>query len=174
MTASEGAPSMGEMPASAGGAGAPPVPSAPNRAPDLTREYDGDGITVEWYATRCIHSAKCVQALPKVFDPRRRPWVEPSAASADDIARAVLRCPTGALHFVRRDGGTQETPDVPSTATQAAFGPMYMRGDVQVRDVNEMVIRQDTRLALCRCGATQRAPFCDNGCRATGQQHAGQ
>src|SRR4051812_49429704 len=79
MTAPEGMPLMAEMPASAGGAGAPPVPSAANRAPDLTREYEGDGITVEWYATRCIHSAKCVHALPRVFDPRRRPWVDPSA-----------------------------------------------------------------------------------------------
>jgi uncharacterized Fe-S cluster protein YjdI/CDGSH-type Zn-finger protein len=165
MTASEGSPILAEMPASAGGVGAPPNPSAPNRAPDLTREYVGDGITVEWYATRCIHSANCVRALPKVFDPRRRPWVEPSAASADDIAQAVLRCPTGALHFVRHDGGPQETPDRPATATQTAFGPLYMRGDIAVRDVHEMVLRQDTRLALCRCGVTQRAPFCDNGCR---------
>ena len=170
MTPGEGTSVAGAETASADRADAPPDASEPNRAPDLTREYHAAGITVEWYATRCIHSGNCVRALPQAFDPRRRPWVEPSAASADEVARAVLRCPTGALHFVRHDGGAQETPDVPTTATHAPFGPMYMRGDLAVRGTGETVIRQDTRLALCQCGVTQRAPFCDNGCRTPAPQ----
>ncbi len=64
--------------ASAGGAGAPPDPTGPNRAPDLTREYLAHDITVQWYAGRCIHSANCVRALRHVFDPTRRPWVDPA------------------------------------------------------------------------------------------------
>ena len=70
-----------EASASEGGAGAPPDPVAPNRAPDLTREYRAEGITVQWYAGRCIHSANCVRSLPRVFAPERRPWVEPAAAT---------------------------------------------------------------------------------------------
>ncbi|MFI5257694.1 MAG: (4Fe-4S)-binding protein [Gemmatimonadales bacterium] len=154
-----------EAAASEGGAGAPPDPAGTNRAPDLTREYLAEGITVEWYATRCIHSANCVRALPRVFDPRRRPWVNPSAASVDDLARAVLRCPTGALHFVRHDGGAQETPDEPATARPSGVGPLYLRGDVEVRDASGAVLRRDTRTALCACGRSARAPFCDNACR---------
>ena len=91
-------PAGHEANASEGGTGAPPHPEAPNRAPDLTREYAAAGITVEWYAGRCIHSANCVRSLPRVFDPKRRPWVEPTAAVPDEIAAAVLRCPTGAPH----------------------------------------------------------------------------
>ena len=106
-----------ESRASEGGAGAPPEPESPNRAPDLTREYSTPDITVQWFAGRCIHSANCVRALQRVFDPQRRPWVEPAAAPADAIADAVLRCPTGALHFVRHDGGLQEVPDVPAKLT---------------------------------------------------------
>jgi hypothetical protein len=56
-------PAEREANASAGGTGAPPDPSGPNRAPDLTREYSTDAITVQWYAGRCIHSANCVRAL---------------------------------------------------------------------------------------------------------------
>lgn len=161
----EGAPDPGEPRASEGGSAAPPRPDAPNRAPDLTREYSTPGITVEWYAGRCIHSANCVRALRAVFDPQRRPWIEPSAASADAIASAVLRCPTGALHFIRHDGGAQESPDLPLTATPIRNGPLYLRGDIEVRALDGTSLRRDTRVSLCRCGLAVKMPFCDNTCR---------
>ena len=154
-----------EARASEGGAGAPPRPEEPNRAPDLTREYDTPEITVQWYASRCIHSANCVQALSQVFDPQRRPWIEPAAASADAVAAAVLRCPTGALHFVRHDGGTQEAPDAPTSLTPIRNGPLYVRGDVEVRSIEGRPLRRDTRVSLCRCGLASQIPFCDNTCR---------
>src|SRR6185503_6275002 len=121
-----------------------------DRAPG-TREYRTDRITVQWNAERCIHSGNCVRSLPRVFAPNRRPWVDPTAAEADAIAAAVLRCPTGALHFVRTDGGAQEVPDAPATVTPVRDGPLYMRGDVEIRGADGAVIRRDTRAALCRC-----------------------
>ena len=154
--------------ASAGGTGAPPDPTGPNRAPDLTREYTSDALTVQWYAGRCIHSANCVRALQRVFDPRRRPWVDPTAASAVEIVAAVLRCPSGALHFIRHDGGAGESPEVPATVTPVPGGPLYMRGDVEVRALDGTSIRRDTRIALCRCGHAHQMPFCDNTCRMIG------
>ena len=63
------------------------------------RVYEGRDITVEYDAARCIHVAECVKGLPAVFDPNRRPWVDPDAATADEIAAVVRRCPTGALHY---------------------------------------------------------------------------
>ena len=155
----------GEPDAAAGGAGAPPHPTEPNRAPDVMRTYSTDRITVEWRAERCIHSANCVRALPRVFDPRRRPWVEVDAASADDVAEAVLRCPTGALRYVRHDGGPQETPDMPATLTPVRNGPLYVRGAVEVRGLDGAVIPAGARVSLCRCGLARQMPFCDNRCR---------
>ena len=151
--------------ASEGGAGAPPHPEDRNRAPDLTREYQTPEITVQWFAERCIHSANCVRALRDVFDPKRRPWIEPSAAPADAIAAAVLRCPSGALHFIRHDGGAQEAADVPATLTPIRNGPLYVRGDVEVRGFDGRPLRRDTRMSLCRCELAARMPFCDNSCR---------
>ena len=155
----------GEARASEGGAGAPPEPEQPNCAPDLTREYQGPGITVQWFAGRCIHSANCVRALQQVFDPKRRPWVDATAAPADAIAAAVLRCPTGALHFVRHDGGQQETADQPTTLTPIRNGPLYVRGAVEARALDGTPLRRDTSMSLCRCGLAQKIPFCDNTCR---------
>ena len=173
----EGASS--EPRASEGGAGAPPHPDERNRAPDLTREYHTPEITVQWYADRCIHSATCVRALRAVFDPQRRPWIEPTAASADAIAAAVLRCPSGALHFIRHDGGAEEASDVPATLTPIRNGPLYVRGDVEVRGLDGRPLRRDTRMSLCRCDLAERMPFCDNTCRkqhwrerATPAEHA--
>ena len=68
-----------------------------------TREYHADGITVQWFARRCIHSGNCVRALPGVFDFRRRPWIDIEADNADSIERAVRGCPSGALQCVRHD-----------------------------------------------------------------------
>lgn len=76
-----------------------------------TREYATRQITVQWYADRCIHSGNCVRALPLVFNPRRRPWVNVEAGDADAIERAVLRCPSGALQYVRHDNGHPEPSD---------------------------------------------------------------
>jgi uncharacterized Fe-S cluster protein YjdI/CDGSH-type Zn-finger protein len=158
-------PEASEPRASEGGAGAPPEPDDRNTAPDLTREYHAPGITVQWYASRCIHSANCVRALHAVFDPKRRPWVDPTAAPADAIGAAVLRCPTGALHFIRHDEGAQEKPDVPTTLTPVRHGPLYVRGDVEIRGLDGRPLRRDTRISICRCGLAERMPFCDNACR---------
>jgi uncharacterized Fe-S cluster protein YjdI len=155
--------------AGAGGAGAPPPKDEPNRAPaDLTREYSGRGIRVQWYAGRCIHTGDCIRALPAVFDSRRRPWVDLSAAEAEAgaVAEAVLRCPTGALHFERTDGGPQERPDAPTHATPIPKGPLYLRGDIEIVYDNGQPIRRDTRMAICRCGKSRHQPFCDNSHRA--------
>ena len=159
-----GAPDAG-----AGGTGAPPAPASPNRAPDdLTREYRGAGIAVQWYAARCIHSARCIRAAPAVFDPARRPWIVLDGAGADAVAAAVERCPTGALHYTRLDGGAGEAVPDDTVVRAVRDGPLYLRGDVTVAREDGSTIRRDTRVALCRCGQSGHMPFCDNSHRAAG------
>ena len=158
-----------EADASAGGAGAPPPKDEQNRAStELTREYSGDGIRVHWYAGRCVHVAECIRALPHVFNPKQRPWVNLSApeANADAVADAVLRCPTGALHFVRTDGGPQEVAAEPVTAKPIPKGPLLLRGDIEVFDEAGQLVRHDTRVAICRCTKSKHMPFSDNSHRA--------
>ena len=169
----ESSPPADAASASAGGGAAPPAPTAANQAPrGLTREYRSAEISVLWYAERCIHNAACIRALPKVFDSRRRPWVDlgavgaSGAAGADAIADAVLRCPTGALHYVRHDGGAPEPVPTEVTVRVVANGPLFVRGPVTVAAEDGSVLREDTRLALCRCGQSRKMPFCDNSHRA--------
>lgn len=98
--------------------GPPPGSSVPaeqkNGAPDPespTRVYHSEHISVEWYAHRCIHSGRCVRALPRVFNPQRRPWIDVEAADSEDVARAVLGCPSGALRLVRHVPKPLPAPD---------------------------------------------------------------
>ena len=168
------APAADQADASEGGSGAPPDPQAKNRAPaGLTREYRSEEISVLWFAERCIHSAACIRALPGVFDPKRRPWVDIDAAGADQIADAVLRCPTGALHFARHDGGPQEPVPESTTIQTVPDGPLYVRGDVVVTTPEGYPIRRETRAALCRCGQSEHMPFCDNSHRAISFRDSG-
>lgn len=124
--------------------------------------YTGDDIDVTYDVNRCIHVKACVEGLPSVFDPDERPWVEPDAADADEVAAVVTDCPTGALQFERKDGGPEEATPEENTATVAPDGPIYLHGDVEIRSPDGEVLLEDTRVALCRCGASANKPLCDN------------
>lgn len=139
------------------------------------RRYEADGITVTWDARRCIHAGACVRGLPEVFDPDRRPWIEPGNAPAADVARVVQRCPTGALQYEAGGdtyGAPPETPAELAEARLAVDGPIYVRGDLSVEVPGEGV-RKETRLALCRCGASADKPFCDGSHVEAGFADAG-
>ena len=125
------------------------------------RDYTGKDIIVSFAPQRCIHVGECTARLAKVFDTSRHPWVMPDAASADDIAEVVLRCPTGALHFTRLDGGAQEAIPDHNEILLAADGPLYLSGDIQLLAPDGSLFLHDTRVSLCRCGASKCKPFCD-------------
>jgi uncharacterized Fe-S cluster protein YjdI len=61
--------------------------------------YETADITVTYDPNVCVHSGVCVRTLPLVFDVGRKRWVAPEAASADDVAAAVRKCPSGALQY---------------------------------------------------------------------------
>ena len=73
----------------------------------------------------------------------------------------VSRCPTGALHTERRDGGPAEEPAGDVHVREGKDGPLYVSGPVAVVDDEGGVFRADWRVALCRCGASSDKPFCD-------------
>ena len=123
---------------------------------------------MQWEPRLCIHVKHCVNRLGTVFDPDRRPWIDVDAEDADTIAATVLACPTGALHFRRVDGGPQEEADEPPVVEPRPNGPLFVRGAVRIVDGDGGLIREDTRVALCRCGASANKPFCDGSHRRIG------
>lgn len=71
------------------------------------QRYEGDGFAVTFDPAVCTHSANCVRGSPAVFDVSRRRWVDVAAAPAGAIDAQIGRCPSGALQFVRHDGGAE-------------------------------------------------------------------
>jgi CDGSH-type Zn-finger protein/uncharacterized Fe-S cluster protein YjdI len=136
------------------------------------RVYANEAIEVHWEPKLCIHVRKCVRELPEVFDPEARPWVVLDGADAERVAETVLTCPTGALHFRRLDGGPEERPEEPASVEPRPNGPLFVRGRVRIVDPDGRLIREDTRVALCRCGASGNKPFCDGSHRTIGFQTA--
>lgn len=129
---------------------------------DRLYEFKTDRITVRWSKVRCTHVAACIVGLPRVFDSARRPWIAPALAPPDEVATVVCRCPTGALHYERHDGGAAEAVPEVNVVTADRDGPLYLCGDIVIEAEDGTVALRDTRVALCRCGASQHPPFCDN------------
>lgn len=67
---------------------------------DVKRHYTNGEVTILWQSGLCIHCANCVMGLPQVFNPAKRPWIEPTAATSDEIKAQVAKCPSGALSMV--------------------------------------------------------------------------
>lgn len=128
-------------------------------------EYAGEALDVTYDVRRCIHARECVRGSPAVFDPDRRPWIEPDNADAQELAEVILRCPTGALHFERHDDGPEEVVPEENCITVTAGGPHYVRGEVEIHTPDGEPLLSDTRVALCRCGASDNKPLCDNSHR---------
>lgn len=117
-----------------------------------------DKISVSFDGKKCIHARRCVLGLPDVFNPGAKgQWIFPENAAADDIARLVRDCPSGALTYEMKDGvDAEEVPKV-NSARLWENGPVEYRGDVRI-DGQEPRIRA----VLCRCGQSKNKPFCDN------------
>ena len=129
------------------------------------RAYSAPGATVYYDRGRCLHFAECVRGLPEVFDVKKRPWIQPENASAEQVAEVVRRCPSGALHY-RLEEGPSEEPEQPTRVEFVANGPINLRGDLSI-EVPAGRMRE-VRASLCRCGRTENAPFCDKACSRTG------
>lgn len=140
----------------------------PRKHPAVAREYADGRITVSWSPELCIHTANCINALPDVFDPMRRPWIVLDGHDPDEVADAVISCPTGALRFERADGGPQEEAPAETIVQPRPNGPLFVVGRIRVVDAHGHVSYRATRLALCRCGGSGNKPYCDGTHRGNG------
>lgn len=124
--------------------------------------YQNDDIKVSYDLNRCIHAAECVRGLREVFDPNKKPWIQPDNAPADDIADVIEKCPTGALHYELKNSVRTEDPSIKNRVQLQEHGPIYFFGDIEVQDSEGNTLIEDTRFALCRCGGSSNKPACDN------------
>jgi uncharacterized Fe-S cluster protein YjdI len=129
--------------------------------PGSTRKrYTGDAVDVSFDPVRCRHAAECLRGLPAVFDRNRRPWILPDGGEPADVVEVVARCPTGALRTHPRESAAHERPVTPTQVIALPGGPVLLRGDLHLTAPSGLD-EHETRAALCSCGATANAPYCD-------------
>jgi uncharacterized Fe-S cluster protein YjdI len=147
------------------GAGDPAEAGVPRTTGEL-RVYENDDIRVLWDASRCVHTGICLRNLPSVFALERRPWVDVDGSDPEQVAATVRACPTSALRY---EGLSipDERPDEPPSVDIRPNGPVYVRGRLQMKSAGR-VKGEEYRVALCRCGASQNKPYCDNSHRLIG------
>ena len=126
----------------------------------MRKTYRGTDIEVTFDLDLCIHVGECLRGEADVFKLRRRPWVLPDAGQADAVAEVIRRCPSGALMYQRLDGGLEEVSPG-TTVTPIRNGPLLVQGEIEVRREDGSVEKLP-RATLCRCGYSNRKPFCDN------------
>jgi uncharacterized Fe-S cluster protein YjdI len=128
------------------------------------KEYSNGEVTIVWKPGLCIHSENCVKGLPSVFKAQAKPWIDPSGATTDAIIQKVKNCPSGALTTYLNAAG-QSSEEVPDQATVTLKvvpdGPVLVKGAIHLIYPDGKEENKSKSVALCRCGASSKKPFCD-------------
>lgn len=125
-------------------------------------QYESEEIEVSWDKKKCIHAAECVHGLPGVFDIENKPWIQPGKSTADAVAEVIHKCPSGALQYLRKDNGNEEKAPAKNSLELVEDGPIYIHGDLSLKNLDGEILAKETRVALCRCGLSKNKPYCDN------------
>jgi CDGSH-type Zn-finger protein/uncharacterized Fe-S cluster protein YjdI len=135
-------------------ASAPPAPVPQDDGSEL---IPGSNIDLLYSGQRCIHARHCVLGLPGVFKANVvGPWIDPNAATTEQLVTVAQMCPSGAIRYRRHDGGAEEAPPPVNLVQLRENGPLGIRAEI-VLDGEAIGMRA----VLCRCGASKRKPFCD-------------
>ena len=128
---------------------------------DEVLRYEGGGVTVLYNPRVCSHAAVCVRSLPQVFDPERKPWIEPEHADPRQVAAAVRGCPSGALQIDQGSGAEHLIANREPVEVQKD-GPLFVTGpqlDGEYPQPGDGATRD--KFVLCRCGLSGNKPYCD-------------
>ena len=99
------------------------------------KTYENDEIEVFWNPTICQHAGECARGNRAVFDPKRRPWIDLSQASAKEIAAIIDRCPSRALQYELKNPVTVVFEDDENRS--AAYKDGMLIGECEICGVGE-------------------------------------
>lgn len=67
------------------------------------RKYSSENIDIFYNKDMCTHSGKCVHGNKDVFEVGRKPWIIPVDETAENDAKIVESCPSGALKYILKN-----------------------------------------------------------------------
>jgi CDGSH-type Zn-finger protein len=133
---------------------------SPDRTPDHRVDYAGREVTIHDNRGTCCHSGNCSDHLPAVFKNGQEPWIDPNAASAQEIIDIVRACPSGALSYSRSGVEVRDVERGPRIYV-SKDGPYHVEGGIVLKGEQFNEGASTEHYALCRCGKSRNKPFCD-------------
>lgn len=138
----------------------------------MKKSYSNDAITVDWQPELCVHSARCWRGklgLPTVFNPSRKPWVDLTAADTKSIMKTIENCPSGALSYKIKnmENNNENVESIKSSviAELSPNGPLLIQGNLTIKLPDGTLQERNKVTAFCRCGASEKKPYCDGSHR---------
>lgn len=128
---------------------------------EIVKKYSTDDLSIIWKPQLCIHSENCFKALPRVFNPRRKPWIDPKEEDAEKIKLQIEKCPSGALSFENQKPKNAVLKSNTMEIQILENGPLLVQGPLKLSFASGRVENKDKPVALCRCGESKNKPYCD-------------
>lgn len=128
---------------------------------EIIKEYSNGELTIVWKPKTCIHAAECVKALPKVYNPKARPWLKIENATTQELKDQIKKCPSGALSYYMNDENDKETETLETKVEVLENGPLLVYGTLKVTDKDGNTETKNKTTAFCRCGQSNNKPYCD-------------
>lgn len=125
------------------------------------KEYNNGEVTVIWQPKICIHSGVCFRGLPRVFNPKVRPWVNIGGATTEAIVNQVKACPSGALSYRMNNEANVILEPIETKIEVRENGPLLVHGSLIVTHKDGSEETKNRITAFCRCGGSGNKPYCD-------------
>lgn len=130
----------------------------------------GSGVDLTWCQELCIVARFCHSG--------KDAWGY-AEASDDPEARAKAieeagNCPSGSLVAWDKDSGAAIEPPYPPGISviedpmTGLSGPLWVKGGIPIESADGVEYEKRNRVTLCRCGRSQKKPFCDGSHTAAG------
>ncbi len=125
---------------------------------ETIKEYSTDSITVVWKPGVCIHAGICVKKLPKVYDPKAKPWISVQNAKTEELMDQIDACPSGALSYKLKNEIEFKNQKIIKMEEKKSAGdsPVIVS------------LESGKQKAWCACGHSSNQPWCDGSHKGTG------
>lgn len=140
--------------------------SAPDRSRlrntpiDYTGKVNGTPVTVSYTQVLCTHAARCQARAKAVFDPSKKPWIQPENGTLEGILDVIAACPSGALR-VSVGAQPQQHMTTGDVAIEVEKDGPYHVANVPLDAEFNGAGASRAKYSLCRCGLSKNKPVCD-------------
>lgn len=131
---------------------------------------EGEHVVLTFDNNKCIHARFCVMEAPETFLANiDGPWLYPDDTEPDLLYAIGRECPSGAISIARKDGGCEEKAPQVNILRVRENGPLAFNGDLTINGEDA-----GFRRTLCRCGKSEKKPYCDGSHGPAGFEASGE